>query len=604
MPAELHFLRPEWFLALPILLLIWPLTRRHANAASSWEQAIEPRLLKHLLDRTITRVSTPPYWLLGIAWIITLTALAGPAWRQIPQPVQEKQDALIVLLDLSLSMRSTDVRPDRLTAAKRKLRDLLYARAEGVTGLIVYARDAHTVVPLTDDANTIVNILPALDPSIMPMPGSRLGPALELASELQRGGGVTSGRLLIITDEIRDPDAALAAVGTYEIAVLGVGTAIGAPIPLESGYLKDSSGVMVMPSLDADELRAFAERAGGRFATLTLGDADLDYLLAQTNMSNVKFRAVDRDFDVWFEEGPWLVLLLLPLSVAAFRRGWLWSIVIVLPLAIGSEPAYALEWRDLWQTADQRGAEALAGGDASAAAQTFTDPRWKATARYRAGDYEAAADDFGAAGTPTGYYNEGNALARLGKLDEALLAYDKTLATEPDHDDARFNHELIQKLLQQRQQQSSELQDEEQNELKSTQESDQADSQQEGERDDVGEPSQTQPGEGESGQGGEPQTAANGEGAERPPPKQLDEGSDGEESDQKAQPATADYSNTEGEQQMVGTEGQETEAEQALRQWLQRVPDDPGGLLRAKFRRKSAERRDPPGREGDADVTW
>ena len=198
MPAELHFLRPEWFLALPILLLIWPLTRRHANATSSWEQAIEPRLLEHLLDRTITRVSTPPYWLLGIAWIITLTALAGPAWRQIPQPVQEKQDALIVLLDLSLSMRSTDVRPDRLTAAKRKLRDLLYARAEGVTGLIVYARDAHTVVPLTDDANTIVNILPALDPSIMPVPGSRLGPALELASELQRGGGVTSGRLLII----------------------------------------------------------------------------------------------------------------------------------------------------------------------------------------------------------------------------------------------------------------------------------------------------------------------------------------------------------------------------------------------------------------------
>lgn len=607
MPADLHFLRPEWFLALPVLLLVWPLHRRHLASASSWERAIDPALLGHLLDRSITKAATPPFWLIAVAWVIAITALAGPAWDRVPQPVQERQNSLVILLDLSLSMRSTDVRPDRLTAAKRKLRDLLEGRDEGTTGMIVYARDAHLVSPLTDDANTIINMLPALDPSIMPLPGSRLAPALELAAELQRGGGANSGRLLVITDEIRDVEAASDAAGSYEISVLGVGTATGAPIPLQQGYLKDSAGVMVIPALDAGQLRQFADRVGGRFATLTLGDADLEYLLAPSAVPDDEFRAVDRDFDVWFEEGPWLVLLLLPIAALAFRRGWLWAVLLVVPVTFAPQPAYALEWQDLWQTADQQAAAALAQGDAD----KFANPEWKAAARYRAGEFETAASEFAAVGTPGGHYNEGNALARLGDLEAALAAYDKTLSAEPEHEDARFNRELIEDLLQQQQQQ----QNGENGEQQEGEQQDGANGQDQNSADDGSASEQQQgsessdPSGDQSGDDAEQQTANNGQ-EPQTPPEQLDEApaaQDAEEGDEAQQQTAESEPGAEepeqDEQQVARMDREQAEAEQALRQWLQRVPDDPGGLLRAKFRRKSAERGETS-RGGDTDATW
>ncbi|MBS04901.1 MAG: hypothetical protein CMQ24_19645 [Gammaproteobacteria bacterium] len=606
MPAEFHFLRPEWFFALPLILLIWPLARLAIQSATSWERAIDPRLLAHLLDRASARPSKAPLWLIPPAWLLAITALAGPVWQQLPQPVQEKQDALVILLDLSLSMLATDVQPNRLTAARRKLRDLLETRDEGVTGLIVYAGDPHTVSPLSDDANTIVNMLPALDPSIMPVPGSRLAPAISLASELFRGGGAQTGRILVMTDEIRDVVDAAAATGGHAISVLGIGTATGAPIPLAEGDLKDNQGVMVIPTLDPSPLRRFVDDTGGRFATMTLGDADLDYLLAPNDVIDDSFRDIDRDFDVWLEEGPWLVLLVLPLAALAFRRGWVWCAVLLLPLALAPQPASAFEWADLWQRADQRGAEQLAAGDAEAAAATFDDPDWRAAARYRAGDFETAAGEFARADTATGHYNSGNALARLGKLDEALTAYDATLAAEPEHEDSRFNRDLVAQLLNQQQQQQnpSDGGDEQQQQTQDQQQGEQNSGESEqGEQQNAGSDAE-QDGE----QGGQEQQAAEhagGEQEQHASPESLDAGEEEQAQQASAETAEQQETETEGEQQaaLAQLDSEEAEAEQALRQWLQRVPDDPGGLLRAKFRRKSAER-NQSGRAGQPDAAW
>ena len=139
-----------------------------------------------------------------VAWILATIAIAGPVWRQTPQPVHEREDALVVIFDLTKSMLATDVKPDRLVRAKRKLIDLLELREEGVTALIVFSGDAHVVSPLTDDTKTIAAMIPALSPDLVPAPGSALAPALVKAVDLFRDGGTASGRILIITDEIRD----------------------------------------------------------------------------------------------------------------------------------------------------------------------------------------------------------------------------------------------------------------------------------------------------------------------------------------------------------------------------------------------------------------
>jgi Ca-activated chloride channel family protein len=129
----------------------------------------------------------------------------------------------------------------------------------------------------------------------------------------------------------------------------------------------------------------------------------------------------------------------------AFRRGWLLSIlacVMILP----PTPGLALDWSDLWWRADQQGARQFEAGANAEAAELFRDPAWRAAASYRAGDYERALAALSDVPDPDVDYNRGNALARLGRIDEAIAAYERVLERDADHADARHNLELLEAL--------------------------------------------------------------------------------------------------------------------------------------------------------------
>jgi len=567
--VNFHFLRPEWFYALIPAALLFALLRYRNSHHSNWETAIEPHLLEHILDNPDSQVSRSPFTILLLAWLIATIALAGPVWRKTPQPVHEREDALVVIFDLTQSMLATDVKPNRLVRAKRKLIDLLEMRDEGVTALVVFAGDAHTVSPLTDDTNTIAAMIPALDPSIVPAPGSRLASALEVAIELFENGGVASGRILIITDEVRDVVAAQQVSrqyrNAYPVSVMSVGTEEGAPIPVadERGrvsFLKDRQGNLVIPKVNTRSLRDFADLSAGRFSPMSLTDEDLEFLLAEQPLAQEdQFREIERDFDVWFEEGPWLLLLLLPLASLAFRRGWLWllALLVILP----GEQAQAFGWDDLWQTRDQQAKQALDAGDPARAAELFEDPAWRATASYRSENFEAAANQFGEIKSSDGYYNLGNALARQGLLNEAIEAYDEALGLNPGDEDAAFNKKLIEDLLQQQEEQQQQQDNEQDQENQEQQDSEQDQEQQ-----------QRQEQEQES-------------------PSDEEDQEQQEESQQEQQ--SDEQQNQEAQAQKAAEEEADPldeEEKQALQQWLRRVPDDPGGLLRRKFQQQYDER--------------
>ena len=567
--VNFHFLRPEWFYALIPAAILFALLRYRNSHHSNWETAIEPHLLEHILDNPDSQVSRSPFTILLLAWLIATIALAGPVWRKTPQPVHEREDALVVIFDLTQSMLATDVKPNRLVRAKRKLIDLLEMRDEGVTALVVFAGDAHTVSPLTDDTNTIAAMIPALDPSIVPAPGSRLASALEVAIELFENGGVASGRILIITDEIRDVVAAQQVSrqyrNAYPVSVMSVGTEEGAPIPVadERGrvsFLKDRQGNLVIPKVNTRSLRDFADLSAGRFSPMSLTDEDLEFLLAEQPLAQEdQFREIERDFDVWFEEGPWLLLLLLPLASLAFRRGWLWllALLVILP----REQAQAFGWDDLWQTRDQQAKQALDAGDPARAAELFEDPAWRATASYRSENFEAAANQFGEIKSSDGYYNLGNALARQGLLNEAIEAYDEALGLNPGDEDAAFNKKLIEDLLQQQEEQQQQQDNEQDQENQEQQDSEQDQEQQ-----------QRQEQEQES-------------------PSDEEDQEQQEESQQEQQ--SDEQQNQEAQAQKAAEEEADPldeEEKQALQQWLRRVPDDPGGLLRRKFQQQYDER--------------
>ena len=454
-----HFLRPQWFVALlPLALLTWFMFFRK-GAQSNWEALIDERLLPYLLVRGAGSTRRMALILTVTGGLLGIVSLAGPAWSRLPQPVFTSQDALVIALDLTRSMDASDVSPSRLERARYKISDILAQRQGEQTALLVYAGEAFTVTPLTDDGATIRSQLQALDTAIMPVTGNRTDKAVTLALALLKQGGMRRGHVLLITDEATPDSAgdsvALLRNGNYRLSVLGVGTRHGAPVLRpDGGFLQDRDGEIVIPILDEDALRGLAGAGGGLYVRLTRDDQDTRQLtgfFSEAPAAGVQAGA-GVTADVWREQGPWLVLCLLPMVALLFRRGYV--LVLALFLLPLPGPVSALDWGDLWLRRDQQGQRAMDAGDYAAAAELFDDSAWKAAAQHRVGDYQGAVDSLEARADAQSNYNRGNALARLGRYHEAIAAYDQALAQQPDHADAQYNKALLENELERQRQQS------------------------------------------------------------------------------------------------------------------------------------------------------
>ena len=150
----------------------------------------------------------------------------------------------------------------------------------------------------------------------------------------------------------------------------------------------------------------------------------------------------DPDSDIfserWREFGPWLLLLCVPLAPLAFRRGLL-ALLIAMGPTVAPAPVAAAGW---FATPDQAAQRAFRREQFEAAANEFHDPDWRAAAAYRAGDFEASIDAVPQPANAEQHYNQGNALARLGRYEDAIAAYDEALQLVPEHDDAQHNKDL------------------------------------------------------------------------------------------------------------------------------------------------------------------
>ena len=568
-----HFLRPQWFVAaLPLALLIWFLFFRK-GAQSNWEALVDEPLLPHILIKGVRRTRRVALLSTAAGGLLGIVALAGPVWEKLPQPVFTAHDALVIALDLTRSMDAADVSPSRLERARYKIRDILDQRHEGQTALLVYTGEVFTVTPLTDDGATIKSQLNALITDIMPVTGNRTDRALDKALDLLKQAGMRRGHVLLITDAA-DPDRAEESVRRlrnegYRLSILGVGTRHGAPVLLpDGGFLQGKDGEIVIPVLDESALRRLAAAGGGMYVRLTKDDQDTSLLTGNFSAAHpdAEQAGTGTTADVWREQGPWLVLCLLPLAALLFRRGYIFVLAAVL--LAPAEPVYALDWEGLWSRNDQRGQRAMDARDYEAAAEWFDDPAWKAAAQHRAENYQAAVDTLEELDDAESSYNRGNALARLGRYHEAIAAYDRTLAELPDHADAKFNRELLEQELERQQQQQD---GEQQQEQKQQQAGDQPQQQ---------EPQQPS----QSSQDDDRQEQANRNETSEPDKREQAQQQERKEQGKQQQDEQA-------EQQIAQTEDLKTaEEQQATEQWLRRIPDDPSGLLRRKFRYQYQQR--------------
>ena len=605
--TELVLVRPWWLAAIPPgLALVWWLRRRWSRSGS-WEPIVEPALLPHLLVGAGTPRREWPWAVMAVAVVVAGLALAGPAFERLEQPVFRTLAARVIALDVSRSMDTRDLAPSRMVRARHKVSDLLRRSRDGRTGLVVFAGDAFVVAPLTRDADTLVHLLSAVDTSVVPVQGSRPDLGLAVARALLEKGKATTGEVILVTDGMKGPrtrDTAETLAGRgIRVSVLAVGTEEGAPVPLaEGGFLKSMSGEIVVPRVDAAALRAVAGAGKGRFSTVTADDADVDWLLG-SRVDDPWRRAleeVDRTTDEWRDEGPWLVLALLPLAALAFRRGWL----LALPLAISLPvpDAGAFEFADLWARRDQQAARAIERGDTDRAAEIAPDHRWRGTALYRGGRYDESAGTFAAGDDAEDHYNRGNALARAGDLRGALDAWGEALARNPGHEDAEHNRKIVEALLEAQPEPrggdgetgggaGASLGDVEDGTGNRTARRPEEDELRDGQGGESGEgvarATQGAPG-GESGRSSRASAGSRGTRADGTP--DLDAGGDG------GSAAVADRT----PKGVHAGDPLGDEQRLAYEQWLRRIPDDPGGLLRRKFALEYRERGERPPSRSDA----
>lgn len=631
-----HFLQPWWLAALLLLPLGWWLGARRGSAQRELSRLVDADLLPYLLQG---RAGSPrlPLWLFAAGWTLAALAMAGPTWSQLEQPLYAKRAAQVVAISLSQRMLAHDVAPSRIARARFKVHDLLAANRDGLNALIGYAGEAFVVAPLTTDVHSLDDLLDAMAPDTMPVDGNDAARAIERGVALVKGAKVANASLVLVTDQADDAAqtaARAARAAGVRVSVLGVGTTQGGPVPLADGFLHDAQGHLMLVKRDDAALAKLATAGGGRYLPMSADGSDVEALHALLRTASGTVVTAQKG-DQWQDQGAWLLLPLLLIAALAFRRGWLLLLPLVL-LPCLPATAQAGTWQDWWQRPDQQAAQALQQGKPKQAQQLARDPQWRGAAAYRAGDYAAAVDALEKAPGSQAAYNLGNALARQGQYQQAITAYDRALKVDPANADATANRKAVEDWLRQQQKKpppdksqskdgkqgnkNSPSQDQngqgKNGQGKNKQESPDTSQGSEGKqppkssekgregqgksKPEAAEPAEkgSQPADSDSGKSDQPDKARDaGKGAaekspDKPPlPSSAEQKARAEQAQQALKQQMDDAlagAKKEGSPptHQLGTAGDEDAGSKLpadVRQALQRVPDDPGALLRRKF---------------------
>ena len=320
----LHFMRPLWLIALPMIVLVWWLVRRRDASQALVGHFVAPHLREALTVNRNARRGLRAVDSVAIALVAITMAAAGPTWSKQASPWFSETAPLVIAIEVSDSMRSNDLQPTRLDRARFKVMDLVAARTGSRTALIAYAGSAHIVVPPSTDADVLKPFLESLDPAIMPAGGADASKVLPLARTLL-GEQATTGTLLFVNDGFDSGDIAPLAEFADQsdspaLAALIVGTDEGGVALMPDGSpVMATSGGRLDTSIDTTMLKRVSSEANVSVVRAGTGDADIRQLM-RTIQSNLR-QADDPDAQ-WRDQGWWFLWPAALLSLLWFRRGW------------------------------------------------------------------------------------------------------------------------------------------------------------------------------------------------------------------------------------------------------------------------------------------
>jgi Ca-activated chloride channel family protein len=581
----LHFLRPLWLwglLALPAIAWWWTRRLRRDDA---WRASVDAHLLPHLLEPASNLRTRGTLLTVLLACALALLALAGPAWRQVAQPSWQSRTPLVIAVDLSSATTAADLPPSRLLQARAKIATLLRERDGGQVGLIAFAGDAYTVAPLTEDAANVALFLDSLAPDVMPVDGHRPDRAIKRSVALLQQAGFDRGDIVLLTDHgdsAANAAASDAARKGMRVSTLGLGGTQPAMVQAPDGSLS-------RVSLDAGSLRSLASAGGGAYAPIAMDDSDLRALGVLSARGADAVSTQGRTGRSWKDDGYWLLPPLMLLALFAFRRGAgvaVLCMAMLLPIGFAhaqSKDTAAAPQGTLWRRADQVAARRMDAGQEA----------------YRKGDFADAEKHYDGLPGADAHYNLGNALAKQGRYDEAIAAYDAALRAQPNMADALANKRAVEAAKKRKPPQGQGKRDDARAQGnqggKSTSDAQNGDlsksqaQQQKGRGAPTSEQSEAQRQQAQRNQQQQGQGAQSKPEAPKPGDAQSQQAADAAQRE-RMQKALAQQQSQGGKDKKEGQAQQPTESPAqrerrlANEAWMRRVPDDPGGLLRAKFR--------------------
>lgn len=566
--VNFHFLRPWWLLLLIVPLLWFGKFFKSGKSQSSWEKVIDKRLLGYLLVKGSSGQRKIMAWLALLGIMSGIIAAAGPSWEKMEVPLLQAENPLMIALNLSSDMKGVDVTPNRLERAKYKIKDLLNMVSGVQTGLLVYSAEPFVVSPFSDDGQIIANLLPAINYDIMPINGDRPDRAIALATEKFISSGFQKGEILLITaDAGQGFDQALQEAKKAKLKGLSI-------------------NVLGVSKQDNEKLKMIAENGGGKYIKITGNDSDIKVLTSGLEKNETNLKEGKNWQSVWLDYGYYLLLLPMICCLYFFRKG-----ILVLAFLLCAHSAQA----GFWLNDNQDGLVAFNKQDFATAAAKFDDNNWKAASYYRQGDFENAYKEYAKSSDVTALYNQGNALAKGGKIEDAIAKYEEVIKAQPEHEDAKFNLEYLKKQQQNQQQNQQKNSDGKQNQQENNQ---QQQNQQSGNEKNEAEQEQNQQqqnqGDGEN-QENESEQKSNQDGSNNNTnqPQQSNEQNDNSQnqngkSQNEPQPLGEEKSDKKEGQSDQGSaikKGNDDEKYdeqiQARAQQYREIPEDPGGLLRA-----------------------
>ena len=326
-----RFANPDFlylFFLLPVLVAVF-LYYNHRRRQNIRKYG-DPALLKELMPTVSKYRPDVKFWLTFAALALTIFMLARPQFGSKMETVKRSGVEAVIALDISNSMLAEDVTPSRLEKAKKLISRLVDTFNNDKVGMIVFAGEAFTQLPITSDYVSAKMFLESINPSLITTQGTDIGAAIRLAMKSFTPNDGVGRAIVVITDGENHEGGAIeaakeAAEKNMQVFILGIGSPDGSPIPEERGsnhFRKDKEGNVIVTRLNEQMCQEIAKAGNGMYIRVDNSNSAEKILneeiskLAKTDVESQVFT----DFDEQFQALAWLVLILLVVEMLILER--------------------------------------------------------------------------------------------------------------------------------------------------------------------------------------------------------------------------------------------------------------------------------------------